>query len=64
MAVLPLGLKPCRVEKFRERRLMDVGESELTEKKKHPQNVRSRSQNERCNKFLFRVFCVERDVKT
>jgi len=36
------------VEKFRECRLTDVGESELTDKeKKHAQNMRSRSQSGR-----------------
>jgi len=32
IAAHPMGLKPRRVEKFRECRLTDVGESELTEK--------------------------------
>ena len=46
IAALPSGLKPRHVEKFRECRLTDVGESELTEKKKkHAQNIRSRWQN-------------------
>jgi len=31
--VLPLGLKPRHVEKFRACRLTDVGESELTDEK-------------------------------
>jgi len=31
IAALPMGLKPRRVEKFRECRLTDVGESELTD---------------------------------
>jgi len=31
IAALPMGLKPRHVEKFRECRLTDVGESELTE---------------------------------
>ena len=34
IAVLPMGLKPRHVEKFRECRLTDVREGELTEKKK------------------------------
>jgi len=29
IAAVPLGLKPRHVEKFRERRMTDVGESEL-----------------------------------
>jgi len=33
MAVLRLGLKPRHVEKFGERRLTDVEESELTDEK-------------------------------
>jgi len=33
MVALPLGLKPHHVETFRECRLTDVGESELTNKK-------------------------------
>jgi len=33
VVALPLGLKPRHVEKFRERRLADVGESELTDEK-------------------------------
>ena len=48
IAALPMGLNPHHVEKFRECRLTDVGESELTDKKKkHAQNIRSRSQNGR-----------------
>ena len=33
IAALPMGLKPRCVEKFRECRLTDVGESELTDEK-------------------------------
>ena len=46
-----MGLKPRYVEKLREWRLTDVGESELTEKKKkQAQNIRLRSQNGRSKK--------------
>jgi len=41
--VLPLGLKPRHVEKYRECRLTDVRESELT--KRTMRKTRSRSQN-------------------
>jgi len=34
VAALPMGLKPCHVEKFSECRLTDVGESELTYEKR------------------------------
>ena len=36
IAALRMGLKPRHMEKFRECRLADVQESELTEKKKKP----------------------------
>jgi len=35
VAALPLRAKPCHVEKFRECRLTDVGESDLTEKRRN-----------------------------
>jgi len=43
IAALPSGLKPRHVEKFRECRLTDVGESELTDKMmKRPKKDRVR----------------------
>ena len=52
----PFGLKPRHVEKFRECRLTDVGESELTDKKRNMRKTRSRSPNGRSNKVVtFRV---------
>ena len=55
IAAVLLGLKPRHVEKLRECRLTDVGESKLTgKKKKHAQNVRSRSHNGRSNNLFIR----------
>jgi len=45
IAALPTGLKPRHVEKFRERRLTDVGESELTHEKRR--NMRKTSDHVR-----------------